>query len=666
MHSIQNHTLMGHAGWLGGVRVLLAVGDAVLPGGVTRETDAVYLSNNALAISRRLIRNTKDLMNRVSSANATTLANLRRFTPAIAALAPELAARLKYAEQLSPRVGRSGADAGGDRGEDGSEIELDRGRDSPDHEGRRHVLVIGVISARHHFDKRQAIRETWGNPVLLAALGVQIRFVVGAESCRLPPDRRVSVYACDREAAERYIVGRAVRAHDVDPAGGDTATSAALQESGIRAIGLDFTTKHWISVTRLGILVGDAVQRRRRWHAVSVTLWDTDAKAPVLNLTLAAPTATEDCPGAEVVGGIAFLPVPRGVVLPEGFSGTVSAAGYDAVALLPQSSTNLGKVIVDDGGGLLSLARITRTGTNLAGFPDNIATAFGAGLMAATLEYRMDLVRESLLHSLEWMATASYEPTRLFVGDQLQLKWGAGEPLSVFLYASQSAWNACTKAGGRALDASDDGPGRVRVLLRDLPIGDHFLADPRQCGLGHMRLRVIVSNPVADHAASLAWARGEPVAVDAAWLRASDAADARLAAEALLHGDILTVPGVDTYRGVPSKVLEFYRWAAGVRAPYAMKTDDDCFVDIGRIVAGLTERGLLGRSHVWWSQFREGWPVARQGKWAERDYSGTAYPAFACGAGGVLSLDLVDYLALNADTLFRCECIPRVQVASVW
>ena len=82
-----------------------------------------------------------------------------------------------------------------------------------------------------------------------------------------------------------------------------------------------------------------------------------------------------------------------------------------------------------------------------------------------------------------------------------------------------------------------------------------------------------------------------------------------------------------------------------------MKTDDDCFVDVARVVAGLRDRGLAGRPRVWWSQFREGWPVARLGKWAERDYTSTTYPAFACGAGGVLSLDLVEHLAINSRSL---------------
>ena len=50
-------------------------------------------------------------------------------------------------------------------------------------------------------------------------------------------------------------------------------------------------------------------------------------------------------------------------------------------------------------------------------------------------------------------------------------------------------------------------------------------------------------------------------------------------------------------------------------------------------------------------RFRSDWPVERVGKWREPDYTAPIYPSFACGAGNVLSADLVKWLALNADHL---------------
>jgi len=43
--------------------------------------------------------------------------------------------------------------------------------------------------------------------------------------------------------------------------------------------------------------------------------------------------------------------------------------------------------------------------------------------------------------------------------------------------------------------------------------------------------------------------------------------------------------------------------------------------------------------------------VERSGKWAEPDYAAMVYPRFACGAGYVLSSDLIQWLADNAHML---------------
>ncbi|XP_044070495.1 UDP-GalNAc:beta-1,3-N-acetylgalactosaminyltransferase 2-like isoform X4 [Siniperca chuatsi] len=83
--------------------------------------------------------------------------------------------------------------------------------------------------------------------------------------------------------------------------------------------------------------------------------------------------------------------------------------------------------------------------------------------------------------------------------------------------------------------------------------------------------------------------------------------DAALQQESLRHGDMVFVDVVDTYRNVPSKLLQFYK----------------CF--------------------------RQSWAVDRIGKWQELEYASPAYPAFACGSGYVVSRDLVQWLASNAD-----------------
>lgn len=48
----------------------------------------------------------------------------------------------------------------------------------------------------------------------------------------------------------------------------------------------------------------------------------------------------------------------------------------------------------------------------------------------------------------------------------------------------------------------------------------------------------------------------------------------------------------------------------------------------------------------------------RIGKWQELEYASPAYPAFACGSGYVVSRDLVQWLAGNADQLKAYQVEP--------
>ncbi|XP_068722712.1 UDP-GalNAc:beta-1,3-N-acetylgalactosaminyltransferase 2-like isoform X1 [Montipora capricornis] len=122
--------------------------------------------------------------------------------------------------------------------------------------------------------------------------------------------------------------------------------------------------------------------------------------------------------------------------------------------------------------------------------------------------------------------------------------------------------------------------------------------------------------------------------------------------EMAVNDDILLVNVTDVYRNLPRKLLKFYSWCVeNLHFNFTLKTDDDCFVNVEAIIKGVSEKKLQGKESVWWSRFRSDWPVERVGKWREPDYTAPIYPSFACGAGNVLSADLVKWLALNADHL---------------
>uniref|UniRef100_A0A8C6SZ51 Hexosyltransferase n=1 Tax=Neogobius melanostomus TaxID=47308 RepID=A0A8C6SZ51_9GOBI len=107
--------------------------------------------------------------------------------------------------------------------------------------------------------------------------------------------------------------------------------------------------------------------------------------------------------------------------------------------------------------------------------------------------------------------------------------------------------------------------------------------------------------------------------------------------ESLRHRDMVFVDVVDTYRNVPTKLLQFYKWSVG-NADFnlLLKTDDDCYIDVDAVLTKIDQKELK-RSNFWWGNFRQSWAPC--------------LPAFACGSGYVASRDLVQWLASNAEKL---------------
>uniref|UniRef100_A0A2D4PGD9 Hexosyltransferase n=2 Tax=Micrurus surinamensis TaxID=129470 RepID=A0A2D4PGD9_MICSU len=127
--------------------------------------------------------------------------------------------------------------------------------------------------------------------------------------------------------------------------------------------------------------------------------------------------------------------------------------------------------------------------------------------------------------------------------------------------------------------------------------------------------------------------------------------DALLKQESNIYDDIVFVDVVDTYRNVPAKLLNFYRWTVETASfDVLLKTDDDCYIDLETIFNRIKLKNL-GRPNIWWGNFRLNWAVDRTGKWQELEYPSPAYPAFACGSGYVISKDVVEWLARNSERL---------------
>ena len=56
---------------------------------------------------------------------------------------------------------------------------------------------------------------------------------------------------------------------------------------------------------------------------------------------------------------------------------------------------------------------------------------------------------------------------------------------------------------------------------------------------------------------------------------------------------------------------------------------------------------LYEANKTWWGNFRTSWAVEHDGKWADLEYPCSGYPSFACGAGSLLTADVVKWIAMN-------------------
>uniref|UniRef100_A0A3B3ZB18 Hexosyltransferase n=1 Tax=Periophthalmus magnuspinnatus TaxID=409849 RepID=A0A3B3ZB18_9GOBI len=173
-------------------------------------------------------------------------------------------------------------------------------------------------------------------------------------------------------------------------------------------------------------------------------------------------------------------------------------------------------------------------------------------------------------------------------------------------------WESLDSAGLTSVNASsvqlNDGGG----VLKFSSIAEGIL--PHRSALGFPGLAGGFTFNIYDGEALAGLLRARPARMEEHVLRLRQE-DVSLEQESLRHGDIVFVDVVDTYRNVPTKLLQFYK------------------------------------CNFWWGNFRQSWAVDRIGKWQELEYPSPAYPAFACGSGYVVSRDLVQWLASNAEKL---------------
>lgn len=137
------------------------------------------------------------------------------------------------------------------------------------------------------------------------------------------------------------------------------------------------------------------------------------------------------------------------------------------------------------------------------------------------------------------------------------------------------------------------------------------------------------------------------------WQKLLHSVNQSLQEELQKSNDIFLVDVMDVYRNLPVKLLKFlHGLATNYKFSSLLKTDDDCFIHLSKVINELLNLKHKFGKNWWWSRFRHNWIVNYFGKWKDFNYASAVYPAFPCGGGYVLSSDVVKWIALNENALY--------------
>ena len=393
---------------------------------------------------------------------------------------------------------------------------------------KHYDLIVGVMSARNHFQQRNTIRDTWMKlgKEKLEQMRIKIIFIVGDRACAIPEEDRINEYTC-----QWWNYTQLDHDDEVPFYKEKTRSEISYDKRQFGVHKWSFRVQRSVILTKLGI------HKDSLSNNVVVKLLDAASQSLIVDVTF-----NKEKPGT-VLEGYRYKPVEQ-YFLPKGFEGTVVV--------------------------------------------ENIDTASGE---VETTPYDVTIMNVNVANSLQVLEGIGTNFPAVHYRDTRE--WNSSKiPLSSFVYKVHE-------------------PGQFEKHVKEF---DGRFSKYKEKLLDET---VILEKEINQ------------------------------------FNDILLVNVTDVYRNIPLKVIRFFSALAknmkSEKFDYVLKTDDDCFVDLKRIHAKL--KLLKNGEKIWWGRFRHNWVVERFGKWSDVSYPAQLYPQFACGAGYVLSQDLVKWLYRNRDWL---------------
>eukprot|EP00117_Sycon_ciliatum_P050724 scpid19573/ scgid35772/ UDP-GalNAc:beta-1,3-N-acetylgalactosaminyltransferase 2; Beta-1,3-N-acetylgalactosaminyltransferase II len=183
-------------------------------------------------------------------------------------------------------------------------------------------LVLAVLSARNHHERRHVIRETWGKEVRDKA-GVKLEFVVG-EECSVPVKLREDPQSCEQR---QWKPDSGQEIHEAVSVGHESPSPVHDCQRIVQpdeTLGIDFELLDDVVITHLG----GYDQAQDGLHGTGqllVEIYDS-----VLEKLIVSQALSSGDTELERRGHFLYKPVTN-FAFPKGFLGSVVASGFSAV-----------------------------------------------------------------------------------------------------------------------------------------------------------------------------------------------------------------------------------------------------------------------------------------------------------------------------------------------
>ncbi|CAL1280465.1 unnamed protein product [Larinioides sclopetarius] len=205
----------------------------------------------------------------------------------------------------------------------------------------RTILAIGILSARENFELRQAARLSWLQKYSSRNSDVKAWFIVGNNSCEIPPEYRLNEYGCEKWKVnlsglqEKFFTANEIRTDNC---------SSNLEKHFYG--GFSFQVNYPVVVTQLGILSLLLLQNSE----TNVAIMDPQSKEIIVQASVSLNKSS-------VVHGYLYADVDP-ILLPKNFEGMILVEGYlkDKACL---------DIVWNDGGGIITFKRVYSTPEHL-------------------------------------------------------------------------------------------------------------------------------------------------------------------------------------------------------------------------------------------------------------------------------------------------------------